>query len=75
MKTEQLSVLRSKRTLNLWYRAEQLFVKIQLNKNAPSICWKRYVSRDRRNWVCVNECLNLKEVDQILNRISSSVIN
>lgn len=75
MKTDQLKVLRNKRTLNLWDRVEKMFVKIQFNKDCSFVCWQRYVSKDRLNWVCWNEFLNLKEVDRILNRRSSSVKN
>jgi len=66
MKNEMLSKLRNRRSVNLFISAKKLFVKIQLNRKESFICWQRYVSIDRINWIGQNNHLSLKDVDSIL---------
>ncbi len=42
------------------------FFKIQLNPTTKSICWQRFVSKDKHNWIKLNECLSLRDVHHIL---------
>lgn len=70
MTTEQLKKLRIKEPLRLFDTANKMFVTIQFNKKETKfVCWQRFHSLDRRNWVKQNDYLSLKDVDQILNSI------
>lgn len=71
MKATHLLPLRNGQPLNLFDTVDKLFVKFQLNKAEKFVCWKRYVSKDRRNWVCWNEFLSLSDVDRAINRMIS----
>ncbi len=71
MKTSQILRLRNKETLNLFDRTNKLFVKIQLNKTTKFICWQRFTSKDKNNWVKQNESLRLKDVLNILETYKS----
>jgi len=68
--TEVIKNLRHKQPLNMFDRKEKLFVKIQFNKKETKfICWQRFVSKDRSNWVNWNEYLSLKGVMQVRQQI------
>jgi hypothetical protein len=69
MKTETILKLRNKQTLNLFDRENKLFVKIQLNKKTKNICWQRFVSADKKNWINWNEYLSLKDISNIIDKI------
>ena len=71
MTTQNLSTLRNGENLILFDRIEKMFVGFKLNTNEKMICWKRFVSRDRRNWICWNEYLSLKDVDGIINELKT----
>lgn len=58
--------LRHGECLNLFNRRQKMFVKIQINRKVDFVCWMRYVSKDRRNWVCLNEYLSLHDVANLL---------
>jgi len=61
MHTERLIKLRNRQPVTLWDTNEKLFHRIQLNKTTPFICWERWVSRNKTNWIKWNECLTLRE--------------
>ncbi|HWV28286.1 MAG TPA: hypothetical protein VN038_01480 [Dyadobacter sp.] len=67
MSTEQLTTLRNRKPLSLFDSKEKLFVKIQINRKESFVCWERWVSKDRNNWVNWNLYLSLKDVRNILN--------
>ena len=69
MHPEHLSKLRNRRPLRLWDSLNKLFVHIQLNKKDNRICWERWVSRDKKNWINWNKYLTLKEVGEITAEI------
>ena len=71
MTHQNLVRLRNGKDLILFDRIEKMFVGFKLNTNEKMICWKRMVSKDRRNWVCWNEYLSLKDVDGIINELKS----
>lgn len=68
MKAETLKKLRDRKPVLLWDRANKLFVQIQFNKKEKGfVCWEKWVSKDRINWVNHNLYLSLKDVRQIIN--------
>jgi hypothetical protein len=67
--TETIKTLRHGNPLNMFDRKEKLFVKIQLNRQEKFICWQRFVSKDRRNWINWNKYLSLKDVMQVRQQI------
>ena len=71
MTPQNLLTLRNSKDLILFDRIEKLHVGFKLNTNERMICWKRLVSKDRRNWVCWNEYLSLKDVDGIVNELKT----
>lgn len=71
MTPQNLVRLRNGNDLILFDRIEKMFVGFKLNKNEKMICWKRMVSKDRRNWVCWNEFLSLKDVNNIINELKN----
>ena len=71
MKATQLSKLRNRQSICLYDKANKIFVLIQFNKTEKDfVCWQRFHSLDKRNWVNQNHYLSLKDVDQILKSIS-----
>ena len=73
MTKETLSKLRNKQPLRLFDRANKMFVHIQFNqKETGFVCWERWVSKDKTNWVNHNKYLSLKDVDIILNQIKTT---
>ena len=71
IKPDTIKTLRDRQPLKLYDAHTRMFVTIQLNKKEKAfVCWERWVSSDRKNWVCHNEFLSLKDVRQILNEIS-----
>ena len=73
MTKEQLLKLRKKKDLILFDRIDKMFVGFKFNTTDDKVCWKRFVSKDRRNWVCWNEYLSLKDVDKIINTIKNKI--
>jgi len=71
MTKEQLIKLRNRQPLRLYDRVNKIFVQIQLNKKETKfVCWQRFHSLDKRNWVEQNSYLSLKDVDSILKKIA-----
>ena len=54
--------LRRREPVKLFDRSNKVFHHIQINSKAKSICWMRYISKDRQNWILQNEYLSLREV-------------
>ncbi len=71
MTPQNLARLRNRYDLILFDRVEKLYVGFKLNANEKMICWKRMVSKDRKNWVCWNEYLSLKDVNGIINELKN----
>lgn len=69
-----LSKLRNRKCINVFDTKEKTFMKIQLNKKENFICWERYVSKDRQNWVLHNSYLSLHDIENILNKIRENII-
>lgn len=65
---ELIKKLRDRQPVKLFNSADKVFTQIQLNRKASVICWERWVSKDRKNWVNVNLYLSLKDVASILNK-------
>lgn len=68
MTPEQLKKLRNKKPLKLFSSDTKLFTTIQINKKESFICWERWVSRDRINWINHNLYLSLHDVKIITNQ-------
>jgi len=64
--------LRNRENITLFDRKEKTFIRFQLNKQEPFICWKRYASKDRNNWVLWNEYLSLKDVVRSWDKLIAS---
>ena len=71
MTLQNLVRLRNGNDLILFDRIEKMYVGFKLNTNEKMICWKRLVSKDRRNWIVWNEYLSLKDVDGIINELKT----
>ncbi len=61
--------LRNRESIKWFDKKERLFIRIQLNKTDNRICWERWVSKDRNNWVNWNLYLSLKDVLQLHNTL------
>jgi len=61
MTNDRLIKLRHRQPVRLFDSKEKLFHQIQINPSTHFICWQRWVSKDRRNWIKWNDCLTLKE--------------
>jgi hypothetical protein len=71
MTAQNLIRLRNGKDLILFDRIERMYVGFKLNSNEKMICWKRLVSKDKRNWIVWNEYLSLKEVDAIITELKT----
>lgn len=70
MKIETLKTLRDRQPLKLFDKANKMFVRIHFNKNEKKfVCWERWVSKDKINWVNWNLYLSLKDVNNILKKL------
>jgi len=72
MKTETLQTLRNRQPLRLFDTKDKTFIRIQLNKKEKFVCWEKWVSKDKQNWVNHNLYLSLKDVDSILADLRKS---
>ena len=61
--------LREKQTIKLFDRTRKVFTAIVFNPVEKFVCWKRFESKDQRHWICINECLSLKDVCNIRGSI------
>jgi hypothetical protein len=71
MSGDILSKLRNRQSISFfkpYMNSGKRFFKIQLNKELTGICWQRFVSADRCNWIKLNECLSLHDIDKLLNQ-------
>jgi hypothetical protein len=71
MTTQNLKKLRNGKDLIIFDRIERMFVGFKLNTKEKNICWKRLVSKDKRNWIVWNEYLSLKDVDSIITELKT----
>ena len=71
MTLPNLLTLRNGKDLILFDRIEKMFVGFKINTNEKMVCWKRLVSKDKRNWIVWNEYISLKDVDGIINELKS----
>lgn len=60
--------LRNREAINQFNPATKVFTKIQLNRKAGFICWQRFVSLDRRNWIEQQSYLSIKGVIQLIQQ-------
>ncbi len=61
--------LRDKETVKIFDRQRKVFTAIVFNPTEKHVRWKRFESKDQRHWVCINECLSLKDVCHIRGSI------
>lgn len=69
-KLKIIKKLRDGEHIRFYNSKEKLFVQIQLNKQEKRICWERWVSKDKRNWVNWNYYLDMKSVLQVVEQIN-----
>lgn len=69
-KLEIIKKLRNKESIRFFNTKDKTFVHIQLNKQEKRICWERWVSKDKRNWVNQNYYLDMKSVLQVVEDIN-----
>lgn len=68
----KIKKLRDKENLRLFDSKERLFIQLQINKKEKGfICWQKYVSKDRRNWIKHNDYLSLRDCWNILEKVKS----
>lgn len=73
MKAGTLISLRNKRPVTFFDKTTKIFTRIQFNKNENDfVCWERWISRDRKNWVNHNLYLSLHDIDNILKTIKAN---
>jgi hypothetical protein len=71
MKPEILQKLRQGKSITLYkpyMNCGKCFFKIQLNKTTSFVCWQMFVSKDKQNWIKLNECLSLKDINSIFSK-------
>ena len=67
----KIKQLRNRENLRLFDTKEKIFIHLQLNKKEKRVCWQRYVSKDRRNWIKHNDYLSLRDCWNILEKVKS----
>lgn len=72
---DTIQKLRNGEQLKLFDKENKTFITFQLNKKEKSICWERWVSKDRKNWINHNKYLSLKEVILICNNLKRRLPN
>lgn len=45
---------------------QRVFTHYQINLAVKNICWQRFISKDRHNWIEINSYLSLKDVLQCI---------
>lgn len=66
--SETVKKLRNKQRINLYDSTNKVFIAIQFNKKEKGfVCWERWVSKDRNNWINHNLYLSIKDVLSIRN--------
>ena len=71
---ELISKLKSRKSVMFFEVKRKYFHKFQINKKEKNICWERYVSLDRMNWVKWNEYLGLKDVLSCIENVKKNKI-
>jgi hypothetical protein len=69
MNKEILTKLRNRQPVTFYkkYNGVKRFFRIQFNREFNGIAWQRWLSADRRQWIKLNECLSLHDIDKWLN--------
>ena len=68
--TALLNKFRNRETIKMFDRNTKIFTTFQLNKKEKFICWERFISVDKINWVEQNRYLSLKQCLQIISKIN-----
>ena len=66
---ETLNKLRHRQRVTVFDHKEKLFTAIQINEKESFVCFQRFVSKDKQNWIEWNKNLSLKDCKQILEII------
>lgn len=61
--------LEDKRPIRLFDSKTKDFVQVQINRETPEF-WQRYISKDKKFWIKINEQLTLEEVREVLKTIA-----
>jgi hypothetical protein len=59
---DTVKTLRNKENITYFDKERKEFILITYNKDEEFVCWKKFVSKDRRNWVNHNLYMSLKDV-------------
>ncbi len=54
--------LRNKEYIRKYDYTNKQFEQIQINKKDNRICWQRFISADKQNWIPINNYLSLKDI-------------
>lgn len=73
MTIDTLKKLRNGKNVILFDRIDKLFVGFKLNSTNNKICWKKFVSKDRKNWVLQNEYLSLKDINNTIINLKNKI--
>lgn len=69
---ETILTLRHGGHLNMWDKANKLFVRIQPNKNESFVCWERWVRASGGRWINWNKDLSLHDIVSIRKQIAET---
>ena len=69
---ELINKLRHRQRVTVLDHKEKLFTALQINEKESFVCFQRFVSKDRRNWVEWNKYLTLKDCKRILDTIKTN---
>lgn len=69
---ELIKKLRHRQRVTVFDHTEKLFTAIQINEKESFVCFQRFVSKDRRNWIERNKYLTIKDCKRILDTIKTN---
>ena len=69
---ELIKKLRHRQRVAVFDHTEKLFTALQINEKESFVCFKRFVSKDKRNWIEWNKYLTLKDCKRILDTIKTN---
>ncbi len=75
MKPETVKTLRQGEPIRFFNRVTKTFIHFQLNRNEKRICWERYASLDKRNWVKQASHYSLKDINNFVLRLNNKTLN
>ena len=69
---ELINKLRHRQLVTVFDHKEKMFTRLKINTKESFVCFQRFVSKDKRNWIEWNKNLSLKDCKQILDNIKTN---